>query len=142
MATGTSFRPIIADVDADPGRTCVVALCSGKIAYDLDRVRREANILDALAIIRIEQIYPFPMSELQQEIARFANAKIVWCQEEPQNQGAWPFVQNKLASHEFFRRRCQYVGRSELAACAGGSVERHEREHKEILARLIDLCRS
>lgn len=114
-----------------------VVLCTGKVYYDLLQERRERGIKDVY-ILRVEQLYPFPAESLAEELAQFKNADVVWCQEEPYNQGAWHFVDRRIEGvlseigHKAGRPR--YVGRVEAASVATGSGKTHAEEQ----ARLID----
>ncbi len=108
-----------------------VVLCSGKVYYDLYEEREKRGI-DDVYLLRIEQLYPFPARALIQELGRFPNAEMVWCQEEPKNMGAWSFIEPNLewvldhigASH----RRPRYVGRPSSAATATGLMSKHVNE--------------
>jgi 2-oxoglutarate dehydrogenase E1 component len=104
MAEGTSFHRVLWD-DAEvaaPVRDQAgalkdnkirrVVLCSGKVYYDLFEEREKRGI-DDVYLLRVEQLYPFPVKALIQELSRFPNADMVWCQEEPKNMGAWTFVE-------------------------------------------------
>ena len=94
---GTSFRRILAETDQLDRATKVrrVVLCSGKVYFDLVAERRKRKI-DDIAILRIEQLYPFPFSRLGVRLAQYPNAEVVWCQEEPENMGAWAFVDRRI----------------------------------------------
>ncbi|HRQ05522.1 MAG TPA: 2-oxoglutarate dehydrogenase E1 component, partial [Nitrosomonas halophila] len=94
------FQAIIPETEAlDPGKVKRIIACSGKIYYELISYRREHNITD-MAIIRLEQLYPFPHEDFQAEIDRYSQAQeVVWCQEEPGNQGAWHRIQHYLLRH-------------------------------------------
>jgi len=113
-----------------------VVLCSGKVYYDLYEEREKRGITD-LYLLRIEQLYPFPARALIQELTRFKDAEIVWCQEEPKNMGAWSFIEPNLswvldhigAKH----RRPRYAGRPSSAATATGLMSKHLRELKAFL---------
>ncbi len=106
-------------------------LCSGKVYYDLYGEREKRGI-DDVYLLRVEQLYPFPARALIQELARFKDAEMVWCQEEPKNMGAWSFIEPNLewvldhikAKH----RRPRYVGRASSAATATGLMSKHQRE--------------
>jgi 2-oxoglutarate dehydrogenase E1 component len=114
-----------------------VVLCTGKVYYDLYQAREDKNITD-VALVRIEQLYPFPGDALKRELAKYPNAQIVWCQEEPQNQGSWTFIdrrlENVLTELKHKSTRPVYVGRPEAAAPATGSLKRHTAEQ----AKLVD----
>jgi 2-oxoglutarate dehydrogenase E1 component len=113
-----------------------VVLCTGKVYYDLYEEREKRGIQDVY-LMRVEQLYPFPLKALMQELARFAQAEIVWCQEEPYNMGAWTFVQPNIewvlgktgAKHS----RPRYVGRPASAATATGLMSKHLAELKSFL---------
>ncbi|HWI26473.1 MAG TPA: 2-oxoglutarate dehydrogenase E1 component [Stellaceae bacterium] len=139
MGPGTFFRRTIDEVDplvADD-KVKRVVLCSGKVYYDLRQARRERKIRD-VAIVRIEQLHPFPAKALADSIARYRNAEIVWCQEEPQNMGAWTFLDRRieqvLVELGGKSKRPRYVGRPEAAATATGLLKRHNAEQ----AKLVD----
>src|SRR5690606_38312343 len=123
MFTGDStFHRVLWDDDekdlAAPEKIKRIVLCSGKVYYDLLQARRDAGSKDT-GIRRVEQLYPFPLNSLGKEVARFKNAEVVWCQEEPQNQGAWFFVNPRIEEmldkigHQCKRPR--YVGRPDAA---------------------------
>ena len=99
MANGSGFRTVIPEIDAiaPPEQVQRVVLCSGKVYYDLLAERREQEIKD-VAIIRLEQLYPFPIRSLPAALAPYRNADVVWCQEEPENMGAWNFVDRRIES--------------------------------------------
>jgi len=105
-----------------------VILCSGKVYYDLYE-EREKRAIDDVYLLRVEQLYPFPAKALVGELARFAKADVVWCQEEPKNMGAWAFVQPYLEwvldAVGGASRRPRYVGRPAAAATATGLIAKH-----------------
>lgn len=113
-----------------------VVLCTGKVYYDLLQERRERGI-DDVYIMRIEQLYPFAMQELASELAAFKNAEFVWCQEEPQNQGAWHFIDRRLeetlAVAGLKNTRPRYVGRPEAASVATGQGSVHLKEQTALV---------
>jgi 2-oxoglutarate dehydrogenase E1 component len=131
------FQTVIPEVDpVKPGAVTHVILCGGKVYYDLLEKRREQK-RDDIAIIRIEQLYPFPEAKLAEALAPYKKAKsIVWCQEEPMNQGAWYCSQHHM--HSVVREwndklRVRYAGRPPAAAPACGSVYLHAREQAELV---------
>jgi 2-oxoglutarate dehydrogenase E1 component len=135
-----TFRRVIKDATKDLAegkKVRRVVLCSGKVYYDLLQARDERSIKD-IALVRVEQLYPFPGDALKRELAKYPTADIVWCQEEPQNQGAWLFMDRRIEGvltdlkHKTSRPR--YVGRPDSAAPATGSLKRHGVEQ----AKLID----
>jgi len=113
-----------------------VVLCSGKVYYDLYEARARRGI-DDVYLLRIEQLYPFPARALIQELGRFPEAEMVWCQEEPKNMGAWSFIEPNLEwvlEHiEAKHRRPYYAGRPSSAATATGLMSKHLRELKAFL---------
>src|SRR5260221_2178740 len=97
FGSGTSFRRILAETDqlADSAKVRRVILCSGKVYFDLVAERRKRKI-DDIAILRIEQLYPFPFTRLGARLAQYPNAAVVWCQEEPENMGPWHFIHRRI----------------------------------------------
>ena len=109
-----------------------IVLCSGKIYYDLLNYRTQRKILDA-AIIRIEQLYPLAEKKLREMLKPFSkNAKLVWCQEEPENMGAWTFIEPRLRT--IFCTEIAYAGREASASPAVGALARHKREQARLVA--------
>jgi 2-oxoglutarate dehydrogenase complex dehydrogenase (E1) component-like enzyme len=106
-------------------------MCSGKVYYDLAG-RRERDGRDDVAIVRVEQLYPLPAEELMAELGRFPNAELVWVQEEPANQGAWPFMALNLPEH-LGGRPLLRASRKASASPAVGSVSVHEAQQQEIV---------
>jgi 2-oxoglutarate dehydrogenase E1 component len=146
MGPDTSFHRVLWD-DAqlhtnDPTKLAAddkirrVVMCSGKVYYDLYEEREKRGLND-IYLLRLEQLYPFPLKALVTELARFKGADIVWCQEEPRNQGAWAFVQPYIewvleqvhATH----RRPRYVGRAASASTATGLMTNHLKQLKAFL---------
>ncbi len=119
------FKYVIPEIDAlaAPETVKRVVICSGKVYYDLLTERRERGIKD-VAIVRLEQFYPFPAKGLKSAIEAYKNAEVVWCQEEPENNGAWTFVDRKIESVltclDGAGKRPRYVGRAEAASPATG----------------------
>lgn len=122
---------------AEDSRIRRVLLCAGKLYYDLEEERAKRGI-DDVYLLRIEQLYPFPAKALAVELARFPNAGIVWCQEEPKNMGAWSFVESYLEwSIKQVRQtpdRPQYAGRPASASTAAGQMSRHVAETASLMA--------
>jgi len=139
MGPGSSFHRVLEETDplAEDAKVRRVVLCSGKVYFDLRAARRERKI-DDVAILRLEQLYPFPARTLAASLQRYADAEAVWCQEEPENMGAWSFVDRRiertLAALEVKAKRARYVGRPEAAATATGLMKRHNAEQ----ARLVN----
>jgi 2-oxoglutarate dehydrogenase E1 component len=133
--TSGRFDPVIGELDplkpSDIRRVCV---CSGKVYYDLLEARRERGITD-IAILRLEQLYPFPAEDLSRELARYPRAKqVYWVQEEPQNQGAWYSIQDTIRTIMLPGQTLSYAGRMPMAAPAGGDHHKHLERQK----RLVD----
>ena len=136
---GTSFKHIIAETEALAADSKIrrVVVCSGKVYYELLEAREERGIND-IAIIRLEQYYPFPEEELAKELSRYKNATVTWCQEEPKNMGAWTFVdrllEDAIIKADIKGKRPEYAGRPAAASPAAG----YARIHKAKQAALID----
>jgi len=113
-----------------------VVLCSGKVYYDFYEEREKRGIND-IYLLRVEQLYPFPARALIQELTRFKDAEMIWCQEEPRNMGAWSFIEPNLSwvlEHiEAKHKRPRYVGRPSSAATATGLMSKHVGELKALL---------
>ena len=131
--TDNPFQPVIDDAQMDPSRVRRAVLCSGKVYYDLLAARSKREI-DDIALVRVEQIYPFPEAALRETLGRWSAAReVVWCQEEPANMGAWSFLQ-PLLREVLDDRPIGYAGRTRAAAPATGSKHLHSLEQ----AALID----
>lgn len=128
------FYPVISEVDKlDPKNVKRIIVCSGKIYYELLVYRKEQRIKD-MAIIRLEQLYPFPHEEFQAEIDRFSKAKdVIWCQEEPGNQGAWHRIQHYLLRHMRSDQELGYALRASAASPAVGYLARHKFTQNELI---------
>jgi 2-oxoglutarate dehydrogenase E1 component len=129
-----SFQNVIDEVDdlKDSAVTRIV-LCSGKVYFDLLKARRESKIQSA-AIVRLEQLYPFPSDEYEAILRRYSNAReIVWCQEEPQNQGSWYQIRHRLQAKLGPRHELLYSGRAGAAAPATGIASLHEQQQKNLV---------
>jgi 2-oxoglutarate dehydrogenase complex dehydrogenase (E1) component-like enzyme len=109
-----------------------VLLCSGKVYYDLAAKRADDGRSD-IAILRVEQLYPLPLEDLVAELALFPDAELVWVQEEPANQGAWPFIALNLPEH-LGGRPLLRASRRASASPAVGSVSMHEAQQREVVA--------
>jgi 2-oxoglutarate dehydrogenase E1 component len=133
--TKGEFRTVIGpqrtEVEADKVKRVIA--CSGKVAYDLIRRRDERKAFD-LAIVRIEQLYPFPHKAFAAEMRRFGNAtEVVWCQDEPQNQGAWFFIQHQIHENMVEGQKLGYAGRPASASPAVGYAHLHVEQQKALL---------
>ncbi len=139
---GSRFLPVIGETDAiAPGPEVKrVVLCSGKVYYDLLAERRARGLTD-VAIVRVEQVYPFPVVSLPRELAKYPAAEVVWCQEEPENMGAWRFVDRRiekvLGGLEIRAKRPAYVGRPEAASPATGLAKTHALEQAALVSAAL-----
>ncbi|MBV9758320.1 MAG: 2-oxoglutarate dehydrogenase E1 component [Alphaproteobacteria bacterium] len=142
MSEGSGFRPVIPELDriAEPENVTRVVLCSGKVYYDLLAARREAGAKE-VAIVRVEQLYPFPVNSLPKALAPYRNAEVVWCQEEPANMGAWTFVDRRieavLSTLEIRAKRPSYVGRDDAASPATGLAKVHGAEQTKLVREAL-----
>ena len=139
---GSSFRRLLPETDelAADAKVARVLLCSGKVYFDLLAERRKRKI-DNIAIIRVEQLYPFPINRLGVRLSQYPNAEVVWCQEEPENMGGWHFVDRRidraLATIDVRARRPVYIGRPESASPATGSARTHLKEQVDLVDRAL-----
>ncbi len=149
FTTGSTFHRVLWD-DAQKGNSTLqlrpdaeikrVVICSGKVYYDL-LAERDKRAQDDTYLLRLEQFYPFPALALTKELERFKGAEIVWCQEEPKNQGGWSFVEPNLewvltrigAKHS----RATYAGRSASASPATGLASKHKAEQEALVAEAL-----
>ena len=143
---GSSFHRFLWDSDHNelkaPDQIKRVVLCTGKVYYDLLQERRERKI-DDIYLLRMEQLYPFPTEDLAQDMGDFENADVVWCQEEPKNQGGWTFVnefiEETLEGINHKNPRPRYVGRPASAAPATGLMSRHVAEQTKLIDEALTL---
>ena len=126
--TKNGFAEVMDDVTADPKNVTRIAFCTGKVYYDLlDRKEKDKNT--DLAIIRLEQLYPFPKKQVEAILNKYAQAtSYLWVQEEPENSGAWSYILRVMRQHNL-----RYIGREESASPATGSHKQHDKEQKAIL---------
>jgi 2-oxoglutarate dehydrogenase E1 component len=136
--TSGSFEEILASPSEAPaGEVKRVILCSGKVYYDLLNYRTEQKVRDA-ALIRIEQLYPLCEEKLRRLVGQFpAETKLVWCQEESQNMGAWSFIEPRL--RQLFGREVIYAGRNASASPAVGALALHKREQAQLIREAFTL---
>jgi 2-oxoglutarate dehydrogenase E1 component len=132
------FRPLIDEIEPlDRKEVRRLVFCSGKVYYDLTEARRKKELRN-VAIIRIEELYPFPIEEYANTIYRYPNAnEIIWCQEEPQNQGAWYQIRHRLQEPLAERHELYYAGRPGAAAPASGIYELHIRQQEAFVAAAL-----
>ncbi len=127
----TVIGPARTELEAEKVRRVIA--CSGKVAYDLLRKRDEKKATD-VAIVRIEQLYPFPHKAFAAEMRRYPNAtEVVWCQDEPQNQGAWFFIQHPIHENMLEGQKLGYAGRPASASPAVGYAHLHHEQQKALL---------
>jgi 2-oxoglutarate dehydrogenase E1 component len=132
--TNGGYQTVIPEVEAlDAARVRRIIACSGKVYYDLVNGRR-AREIDDMAIIRLEQLYPFPHEDFAAQVAAYPNAtEMVWCQEEPGNQGAWHRIQHYLSRHLRKNMRLEYALRPSSAAPAAGYLAVHNEQQKAVI---------
>ncbi len=152
FTTGSSFHRVLWD-DAQKGNSTLklkpdakikrVVICSGKVYYDL-LAERDKRATDDVYLLRVEQFYPFPAMALTKELERFKGAEIIWCQEEPRNQGAWSYIEPNL---EWLltrigakQARPVYVGRNASASPATGLASRHKAEQETLVSDALTLA--
>ncbi|MCC7321885.1 MAG: 2-oxoglutarate dehydrogenase E1 component [Rubellimicrobium sp.] len=151
MQTGSVFRRVLWD-DAQKGNSTAtlrpdgdirrVVLCSGKVYYDL-LAERDRRGIDDIYLLRVEQLYPLPVRSLMTELGRFLQAEMVWCQEEPQNQGAWTYIEPPLesiltrlgATHT----RARYAGRAASASPATGLMSKHKEQQDALVDQALTI---
>ena len=134
LATGR-FNTVIGETEElDPKQVKRIVLCSGKIYYELLAYRRENDIRDT-ALVRIEQLYPFPAEALSEAVGHFTNAQeYVWCQEEPRNQGAWYWLASRQHLENILdRRRLKLVSRPGAASPAVGYYAKHSQQQRTVI---------
>ncbi|MFZ5509311.1 MAG: 2-oxoglutarate dehydrogenase E1 component [Pseudomonadota bacterium] len=137
LANG-SFRTVIGEVDElDAKKVNRVVVCSGKVYYELLAARRERK-LNNVAIVRIEQLYPFPSAAYAAELKKYAGAKeVVWCQEEPQNQGAWYSSRHHLVEPLAAKQTLLFAGRPPAASPAVGYYAKHLEQQKALINQAL-----
>ncbi|MFE0356389.1 multifunctional oxoglutarate decarboxylase/oxoglutarate dehydrogenase thiamine pyrophosphate-binding subunit/dihydrolipoyllysine-residue succinyltransferase subunit [Streptomyces nigra] len=144
--TTGQFQPVIGDASVDPAAVKKVVFCAGKVYYDLEAERKKRGVTDT-AIIRIERLYPLPGAELQAEIKKYPNAeKYLWAQEEPANQGAWPFIALNLIDHLDLAvgadvphgERLRRISRPHSSSPAVGSAKRHQAEQEQLVREVFE----
>jgi 2-oxoglutarate dehydrogenase E1 component len=141
---GSAFKYVLPEIDAIAPEEEVkrVVLCSGKVYYDLLQERRDKGVQD-VAIIRVEQLHPFPKQSLGQALAPYRNAEVVWCQEEPENMGAWTYIDRRLErvlkGLDIKAKRPEYVGRDEAASPATGLAKVHQQQQEALVRAALGL---
>jgi 2-oxoglutarate dehydrogenase E1 component len=139
LSTGGFELVIPDDAGIDTDKVTRIILCSGKVYFDLIEARQVHNVTDT-AIVRIEQLYPFPIPEYRDLIAGYANAEeIVWCQEEPQNQGAWYQIRHRLQEPLDGHQQLFYAGRPGAAAPASGVFKLHLQQQQALVEAALNI---
>jgi 2-oxoglutarate decarboxylase len=144
--TSGAFRPVIGDSTVDPAQVRKVVITAGKFYFDLAAARTERGVTDT-AIVRVERFYPLPIAELQEELSRYgADVQYVWAQEEPANQGAWPFIALNLVDHldvvigrNAGGSRLRRVARAAASAPAVGSAKVHQAQQKALVDEVFSI---
>jgi len=137
--TNGSFIEVIDETDQEikPKDVKKLIFCTGKIYYELREARRNKN-KNHIAIIRVEQLYPFPENKIKEIITKYSNAKeYYWVQEEPRNQGAWIYVENHLGN--ICPTKLKYIGRQASPSPATGYYKVHLKEQEAIIKEAIEL---
>lgn len=130
--TSGGFQEVIDDASAKAADVKSVIFCSGKVYYDLDERRKKEGIND-VAIVRLEQLYPFPQKQIDAVLSKYKKAdKLFWAQEEPENMGAWTFILKNM-----YKTGITYVGRNEAASPATGYMKMHNEQTENILSKLF-----
>jgi len=137
--TAGTFEPVLADpVTLDRAAVTTLALCSGKVFYDVAKARQDRSDLH-VGIVRVEELYPFATDAIRQVLAEYPNARdVVWVQEEPRNMGAWLFMMPRLRALVGGERTVRYAGRDAAASPATGSHREHAREQAALVAKVFE----
>ena len=135
------FEPVIDDQEiSDAASVKKIVFCSGKVYYDLMEARKKSGE-HSVAIIRLEQFYPFPLQRMKEILKRYTSAKhLVWAQEEPQNMGGWTFMQERLENLLPSCERPQYVGREPSASPATGAYHIHQKEQAQLVSEALHVA--
>ena len=135
--------PVIGDIYplCNNNKVRKVVICSGKIYFDIVEARIK-NKIDDIAVIRLEQYYPFPEEQLALELQNYNNAEVIWCQEEPMNMGAWSFVnsyiEDILIKINVKSKKTVCISRPASASTAAGYASSHLKEQSDILSRVLE----
>lgn len=133
--TNGQFQTVLPDpAKPDPAKVTRLLFCTGKVFHEL-HAQRQANGNAGVALVRLEQLYPFPTEEVAAQLARYKKADAVWVQEEPRNMGAWSFVQDQFLDR--FDRRLTYIGRGAMASPAVASAKVHAKEQAALIAAAV-----
>ena len=143
MASGTRFQSVLDDTMSDTSKVDRVVLLTGKLYYELVKERQVRNLSDRVALIRLEELSPFPFDELRTALKRYTKSKeIIWVQEEPRNQGAFtyiePRVNNLLAETLKVKARIEYRGRVEDAVPVTGTGVVYKAQQEKVLKSVFE----
>ncbi len=135
------FNPVLGEIDnLDPAQVKKLVICCGKVYYDILEERR-ARKIENIAVIRLEQVHPFPTKELRAEVERYKNAtEVVWCQEEPKNQGCWYQISYYLRKITAEKQTLDYVGREGSPSPAVGFYKLHVKQQQQIVNEALTLA--
>ena len=138
--TQGGFRPVLPDVEAlAKNKVRRVILCSGRVYYDLLETRQERGI-DDTALVRIEQLYPFPHAPFEAALGAYPRLReVVWCQDEPKNQGAWYYIEHRIRKVLKANQTLRYAGRPASASTAAGYHDLHVQQQKQLLEAAFGL---
>lgn len=142
FSENTQFQPVIDDVQCkNPKSVQRIVLCTGKVYYDLLDARASEN-LDQCALIRVEELHPFPEEQLLEVFKKYpTSAQVIWCQEEPENMGAWTYIDRRLEQAMiqagFKKTRPVYAGRPAAAATATGFPKQHQHEQEQLIEQAL-----
>ena len=136
LATGT-FREVIGDSFADPKKVKRVLLCTGKVYYDLLE-KQQLDKRDDVAIVRMEQLYPLPLKQLDAELSKYKKPEIVWVQEEPENMGCFSFMLRRFRERFTGAQSLRYVGRESASSPATGFAKLHIKEQAALVQKAFD----
>ncbi|MEY3182548.1 MAG: hypothetical protein RLZ35_533 [Pseudomonadota bacterium] len=138
LANGSFQRVLMDKAIQDPNTVERIVLCSGKIYYELLTALEHEGNRQTIALIRIEQLYPFPETVLKATLGQFTRTKtVIWCQEEPRNQGAWHFIKRYIRSALLVGQTLSYVGRKSAAASSVGSYTLHEQQQNALIKEAL-----
>ena len=143
MLSNGGFRPVIGDSTVpDPKKVKRVLLCAGQVYYDLFNARRDRELEKDIAIVRIEQLYPFPTEQAAAELARYSGTRdVVWVQEEPRNQGAWNQIRHRLEGLLIGKQTLSFAGRPSSASPAVGYMSKHVAQLKAFIDEAMNIAR-
>jgi len=139
MTPGTVFKRIISE-SSDVSNAKRLILCSGKVYYDLVEEREKRGMQEDIAITRVEQLHPFPHSDIEEEVARYPQGtQISWVQEEHKNAGAWSYMKQRVENHLPAGQLISYIGRGPAASAATGNKKLHKTEYKKLMDKSFDI---